>query len=431
MKIDPAAFTTQVRPPGNGADDEASTATNHLNLRLALHGDERTVDLVRFDSFARRIMLERPIPRPGMPAPAEFEPRAWCDEDDVALCEHFNGLGFKRVGRDLVRDVIALEAAGRAYHPVRDYLDGLAWDATPRLSRFFFDHCGTIAEGETDEERREHNRYIEGVTRSFFVSAVARVYEPGCKADHMLVLEGSQGSWKSRLLRLLALKDDWFSDSLPENLGSKDARQHLSGRWLIEMGEVAQFRRGEVETIKSFLSCQVDVYRPAYGRLDVSVPRQCTFVGTTNADCYLHDTTGNRRFWPIKVAAIHLDTIRPIIDQLWAEAVAVYHAGAPWWLAADLEHIAAGVQHERLTRDPWQDVLSGLAARCQPGDELTAGECFVNLGVEVGDRTRGDEMRISGILRDLGLVRTRRRGSGGRAYVYVRPAPASAAEPPR
>src|SRR5215203_4169328 len=68
----------------------------------------------------------------------------------------------------------------------------------------------------------------------------------------------------------------------------------------------------------------------------------------------------------IKVAAIHLDTIRPIIDQLWAEAVAVYHAGAPWWLAADLEHIAAGVQHERLTRDPWQDVLSASPRDVSP-----------------------------------------------------------------
>jgi predicted P-loop ATPase len=236
MKIDPAAFTTEVRPPGNGAgeDDETGTAANPLNLCRALHGDERTMDLVRFDGFARKIMLERPIPRPDLPEPAEFEPRPWRDEDDTALCEHFNRKGFKRVGKDLCRDVIALEASGRAYHPVRDYLHGLTWDSTPRLSRFFFDHCGTIAEGESDEERREHNRYREAITRSFFVSAVARIFEPGCKCDSMLVLEGSQGSLKSRLLRLLAVRDGWFSDSLPENLASKDARQHLAGRWIVE-----------------------------------------------------------------------------------------------------------------------------------------------------------------------------------------------------
>jgi predicted P-loop ATPase len=136
----------------------------------------------------------------------------------------------------------------------------------------------------------------------------------------------------------------------------------------------------------------------------------------------LHDVTGNRRFWPIKVAAISLETIRPLVDQLWAEAVAVYHAGAPWWLAADLERIAAGVQHERLTRDPWQDVLTGLADRCPPGGEVTTAECFINLGVDVGDRTRGDEMRVGNVLRDLGLVRTRRQARGERIYVYVRPA---------
>ena len=273
MKIDPAAFTTQVRPPGNGAADEADTSTNHLNLRRALC----TVTSAQRGWFASTaspagIMLERPIPRPGMAAPEEFEPRPWCDEDDVALCEHFNSKGFKRVGKDLVRDIIALEASGRAYHPVRDYLESLAWDATPRLSRFFFDHCGTIAEGESDEERREHNRYIEAATRSFFVSAVARIFGPGAKCDSMLVLEGPQGALKSRLLRLLSVKDEWFSDCLPENLGSKDARQHLAGRWIIEMAEVSQFRRGEVETIKSFLSCQIDTYRPAYGRSDIAMP---------------------------------------------------------------------------------------------------------------------------------------------------------------
>ena len=424
MRIDPSNYTTETRPPGNGsADDEAEggkKTANPLNLRRCLHRDERTQGLVRFDSFARKIILARPIPRPGIKDPGDFEPRPWRDEDDTAICEHFNRRGFKRVGRALARDVIALEAQGHAFNPVQDYLNDLQWDATPRISRFLFDHCGTVAEGETADELRDHNRYIEAVTRCFFVAAVARIFEAGCKHDSMWVLEGPQGSLKSWMLRALAVRDEWFSDSLPENLGSKDARAHLAGRWLIEMGEVAQFRRGEVETIKSFLSCQIDTFRPAYGRSDVSVPRSCVFIGTTNAETYLHDATGNRRFWPVRVGDIRLATIRPIVGQLWAEAVSVYHAGAPWWLAADLEGIAAGEQRQRLAQDPWQDVLAGVVADCPMGGKVTTAECFDKLEVEAGHRTRSDEMRVGAILRDLGMVRKKQRTKGRLEWAYVR-----------
>ena len=110
------------------------------------------------------------------------------------------------------------------------------------------------------KERKDASVYLEAVTRAFFVSAVARIFKPGCKADCMLILEGPQGALKSALLRMLALQDEWFTDSLPHDLTSKDARAHLAGHWLVEMGEIAQFRRSEIEMVKSYLSCQIDKY---------------------------------------------------------------------------------------------------------------------------------------------------------------------------
>ena len=174
----------------------------------------------------------------------------------------------------------------------------------------------------------------------------------------MLILEGPQGALKSALLRMLALRDEWFTDSLPHDLTSKDARAHLAGRWLVEMGEIAQFRRSEIEMVKSYLSCQIDKYRPAYGRSDISVPRQCVFVGTTNATTYLHDPTGNRRFWPVKIGTIQLDKVETVIDQLWAEAVAAYRAGEAWWLSAKLERLAAREQQGRVELDPWHEQIA-------------------------------------------------------------------------
>ena len=115
----------------------------------------------------------------------------------------------------------------------------LHWDGEPRLTRFLIEFCGAVGDGDTLDERTDSATYIQAVTRAFFISAVARVFKPGCKADCMLILEGAQGAAKSRLLRKLAIRDQWFSDSLPHDLTSKDARQHLAGHWLVEMGEIA------------------------------------------------------------------------------------------------------------------------------------------------------------------------------------------------
>ena len=333
-------------PRADAQDEKESHVPNPLNLRRELHGNVLTKGLVAFDEFGQDVILQRPIPRPNLKGAKQFESRPWIDADDTALAEHFNNRGFRRVGRDLIRDVIDLEARSHSFHPVRDYLGGLQWDGQPRLSRFLIDHCGAVADDEDPEERKDSGVYIEAVTRAFFISAVARIFQPGCKADCMLILEGGQGTMKSRLLRMLAVRDEWFTDSLPHDLASKDARAHLAGRWLVEMGEIAQFRRSEIETVKGFLSCQFDRYRPAYGRSDISVPRQCLFIGTTNATTYLHDPTGNRRFWPVKVRTIGLTKAGPVVDQLWAEAVKAYRAGEIWWLSSRLERLAGPVGPE-------------------------------------------------------------------------------------
>ena len=183
--------------PRTAPDSKDDFVPNPLNLRRELHRNALTKGLVAFDEFGQQIILQRPIPRPNLKASKGFEPRPWTDADDTALAEHFNSRGFKRVGRDLIRDVIDLEARSHPFHPVRDHLEGLVWDGTPRLSRFLIDYCGAVADGEDLEERKDSTAYVEAVTRAFFISAVARIFKPGCKADCMLILEGPQGALKS------------------------------------------------------------------------------------------------------------------------------------------------------------------------------------------------------------------------------------------
>ena len=409
-------------PRADAQDAEKNYVANPLNLRRELHRNALTKGLVGFDEFAQQIVLQRPIPRPNLKASKRREARTWTDADDTALAEHFNGRGFKRVGRNLVRDVIELEARSRPFHPLRDHLEALHWDGEPRLTRFLIEFCGAVGDGDTLDERTDSATYIQAVTRAFFISAVARVFKPGCKADCMLILEGAQGAAKSRLLRKLAIRDQWFSDSLPHDLTSKDARQHLAGHWLVEMGEIAQFRRSEIETVKSYLSCQFDKYRPPYGRSDVSAPRQCIFVGSTNSGSYLHDPTGNRRFWPIKVGTIRLAKVgTELVNQLWAEAVDAYRNGEPWWLSSKHERLAAREQQSRLELDPWHDRIAGLV-QLWDGREFTTAEILDAIDLKQAHRDRSHEMRVGNVLRELGYARRRaRRGEDGqRRYVYCR-----------
>ena len=256
-------------------------------------------------SSHRQIVLQRPIPRPSLKASKRYEARTWTDADDTALSEHFNSRGFNRVGRNLVRDIIELEARSRRFIRCATILTALKWDGAPRLSRFLIEFCGAAREATpwgADRRRDLHT----GVTRCLLHLGGGAHLQAGLQGRLHAYPGGPQGATKSRLLRKLAMRDEWFSDSLPHDLTSKDARQHLAGQWLVEMGEIAQFRRSEIETVKSYLSCQFDKYRPPYGRSDITVPRQCVFVGTTNANAYLHDPTGNRRFWPVKVGTIRL-----------------------------------------------------------------------------------------------------------------------------
>jgi predicted P-loop ATPase len=238
---------TERGPPKRGgwlgrclADDKDRIIANLANAMIALRSDESLSGAFAFDEMQQDvILLERlPVAPDGKHAGCDPPPRPVRDEDVSQLQEWLQHQGLPRIGREIVHQAVDQRARECSFHPVRDWLDGLQWDGAERLSWWLQTYLG--ATGPQD--------YLVAIGRMFLTSMVARIYKPGCKVDYMLVLEGEQGLEKSRACKVLS--GDWFSDDLSD-IHAKDARQHLRGKWLIEVAELAAFTRAESEALKA------------------------------------------------------------------------------------------------------------------------------------------------------------------------------------
>jgi predicted P-loop ATPase len=338
-------------------------------------------------------MLCAPLLMAHLPGQVNGEvDRPVTDVDVGILQEYLQQAGLSRIGKDVVHQAVDIRAEENAFHPVRDYLAGLVWDGKPRLKTWLSYYLGA-----------EDSAYATGIGRMFLTSMVARIFEPGCKADYMMVIEGPQGTLKSTACGILGGR--WFSDNLPDvHSAGKDVAQHLCGKWLIEVAEMSALSRAEAAALKAFLTRRTERYRPSYGRKEVIQPRQCVFVGTTNKETYLRDETGGRRFWPVKITTIDIDALAEDRDQLFAEAVRLYHVGVPWWPDADFErqHIAPE-QDARFEPDAWEEAIRPWLAH---QDRVLVGEIARGpLGMELARIGRADQNRITAILERLGWRR--------------------------
>lgn len=291
----------------------------------------------------------------------------------------------------IVQEAIVSIARSNAFHPVRDYLDGLTWDGTGRLDAMFEQGFGATGSSV----------FLSEAGVKFAIGAVARIYEPGCKMDTMLVLVGHQGARKSTGLRVLA--HGWFADSaIP--IGDKDSYMLLAGKWLYEIGEMDSFKKAENTRIKAFLSSQVDYFRPPFGRHTIECPRQTVLVGSTNEDQFLNDPTGSRRFVPIRVTQVDVDWLKVNRDQLWAEAVVRYRAGEIFWYENESAERLAQESQPFQQDDVWSPtvyeyVVRRKVAQISVFDVLTGG-----LGIEVSRATRSDKNRVMHILKHFGCT---------------------------
>ena len=374
------------------ADKNKRPYVTQNNMRVALL---KMVVALSYDKFADHVLVS------GL---KDFGPVL----DDAAMTrlrltieQRFHFLPSKEIFYDVVADV----GRRNAFHPVRDYLGGLRWDGTKRIDTWLTSYGGA-----------EDSGYTRAVGALTLVAAVRRVRQPGCKFDEMPVLESPQGLNKSSALRVMAVHDDWFLDDLPLNASGKNAIEQQRGKWIIECAELSGMRRTEIERVKAFVSHQTDRGRLAYDRLTSEVPRQCIYVGTTNDTEYLKDTTGNRRFWPVKIERFDIIALRRDRDQLWAEAAAREAEGASIRLAPELWPKAAEEQEERTAADPFFEDLE-----MHLGDRAGKIACSdVRVILDVRSATQDHNVRIGKAMRALGWKRTIASFEGTKMRAYVK-----------
>lgn len=300
------------------------------NIATIIGNDPRMWGAIGRNMFTNKIASRRSIKTklkmvPEVIVEDRHNGEDWTDLHDItvkAIIEAESGKkkpgwGVK-VTRGDVQDAILLVGQLWRYHPIIEYYERLTWDGTSRVERLFVDYLNT-----------PDTAYYRDTARMFLMAAVARVYNPGHKWDHAPILQGEQGIRKSSFIKSLFSKP-WAGELTAHMASNKDAVEQMLGKQCLELPELANMRKSESEDVKAFMTFEEDRVRLAYDRRMSTFKRQCVFLGTTNAEEYLKDPTGNRRFWPIRVSVRLIDTrkLEDNRDQLWAEAVHLWRQEA-------------------------------------------------------------------------------------------------------
>ena len=318
-------------------------------------------------------------------------------------------------------DYLCYLADQNQYNPVAQWILSKPWDGTRRLDSFF---NTIVAEGEDGDEGYLVADLKAAMMRRWMISAVAAAFNPnGVSAHGVLVLQGDQYLGKTK----------WFKGLVPSHLGviqdglmlrpdDRDSVKQVVSYWLVELGELdATFRKSDIAQLKSFLTRDRDVLRRAYAKLESEYARRTVFFASVNPRQFLHDPTGNRRYWTISCSAINHDHGLDM-QQVWAEVYDRYYAkGETWYLTPAEMNALNALNRDHEVLDPIRERIMGRLD-WESKDTLswrwmTATDVMLECGF---DRpTRADVTHAGQILQELNGKR--RKTIRGKALALVPP----------
>jgi hypothetical protein len=325
-----------------------------------------------------------------------FEWPKWSPIDDTTLAKLKmralrTGTRF-RVGNEFLKETLLALAHDTQFDPVLSHINSLVWDGTPRLSHWLSETLGV-----------PRDAYHTAVGRNVIGGMVKRARQPGCKHDEVMILLGAQGTLKSSMCRVLAMQDDWFTDSVAFEGSPQNIIPQLFGKLVCELAELDGMAKKEVQHIKAFITRQSDNVTLKYKAFASDYPRRCIFIGSSNDDAPLVDMTGNRRFLPVRVSAeANLTWLQEHVSQLVAEAATLEAAGAEFSIPRDVW--AAAGEHQEAARS-----VGDIEARLIEwfGETAFTASAFVTTAdlAELADLVgwKGQHTLRNGVLRRLGF----------------------------
>ncbi len=382
------------------------------NADLMLRYSSRFKDLFCYDEFAHEKTL---IDCPPWESASKFRVRPIIDEDNTRLAIELEKVGIQPTLPNL-KKILDSVVLNKRRHPAREYFSRLEWDGVPRLDTWLRIYCNATHDPED---------YLSFVGRKWLVAAVARVFNPGCKFDHMLIFEGKQKAGKSMMLREMSTicGQEYFDDTIKvSDMGSDKTVPKMQGVLIIEIAELSGFRKKDADELKQAITTQRDRIIRKYANEPTEYPRQFVLAGTINpTDGYLHDPTGNRRFWPVRCGdEIDIKQIIRDKEQLWAEAVHVFKQGEKLYLNDEESAIAHIVQEERRTIDAWYSRVESISRNWKYIDAAQMDEIWTSLSIDMKFRDKFASERLGKLLSQLSFYWGRKRVGDKRVSMWIR-----------
>lgn len=378
------------------SDDKGRIVSNSLQntiLYLIHHND--FTGCFAYDEFKQDTILARCPP--------------WIEEErfkiesinDIIITQAASALESYGLNMNIDKTARAIDVAANEnrFHSAREYFNAQEWDGVKRLETFGQDFLGCTEEAP---------EYLSFVFKKWLTAAVKRIMEPGCKFDHVLILESQkQGLYKSQFLKAMATFNGecYHTDSIGvTDIGTKDCIMKMQGRLFVELAELSGFSQKDDNIIKNWITQTIDEVRIPYARKIVEYPRQFVLAATTNNYDYLKDPTGNRRYWPVTIErAIDIKYLETVKGQLWAEAVHYYRQGLYIGPTNEENNLAELEREKRISTDIWTgsvmralDVINMVEFRTEDVTEA--------MNLKMHEKNEVTARRVANILRQNGYT---------------------------